>query len=190
MSKSFTLQAEVRNDQGKGASRRLRQGNKVPAVIYGAGQAAQSISLKHNELLRNLQDEAFYSQIIAVDFGDRKERVILRDLQRHPSRPVIMHADLLRIQEDHVLQVHIPLHFLNEENSVGVKTQGGTVSRITNEVEVSCLPKDIPEYIEVDMVNVEKGQIVHLSDLKLPAGVSLPALALGEDHNLAIAAIH
>lgn len=190
MSKEFTLQAEARSEQGKGASRRLRRENKVPAVIYGAGTPAQSISLKHNELIRNLQDEAFYSQLISVNFGERKEIVILRALQRHPAKPIILHADLQRIKDDEVIEVHIPLHFLNEESSVGVKVNGGTVSRILNEVVVACLPKSIPEYIEVDMANVDKGQIVHLSDLKLPEGVSLPELALGSDHNQAVVAIH
>lgn len=190
MSKEFTLQAESRSEQGKGASRRLRRENKVPAVIYGAGQSAQSISLKHNELIRNLQDEAFYSQLIAVNFGDRKEIAILRALQRHPAKPIILHVDLQRIKDDEVIEVHIPLHFTNEENAVGVKVNGGTVSRILNEVMVACLPKNIPEYIEVDMLNVDKGQIVHLSDLKLPEGVSIPELSLGSDHNQAVAAIH
>ena len=190
MSKEFKLQAEVRTLQGKGASRRLRLENKVPAVIYGAGVDPQSITLKHNELLRNLQEEAFYSQIISVDFGDHQELAILRDLQRHPSKPVVLHADFQRIKADEVLHVHVPLHFLNEATSVGVKTQGGSVSHVLSEVMVACLPKDLPEFIEVDMQDVEKGAIVHLSDLKLPEGVSLPALALGDDHNQAVASIH
>ena len=190
MSKQFVLQAQARELQGKGASRRLRNQGLVPAVVYGAGQDAQSISLRHNELIRNLQEEAFYSQIITVDFGDRKEQVILRDLQRHPAKPIIMHADLQRISDDQEIRVHVALHFLNEEASKGVKEQGGAVNHSMSEVEVSCLPKNLPEFIEVDMINVEKGQILHLSDLKLPEGVSLPQLALGEDHDNAIAAIH
>ena len=187
---AFKFNAEVRQAQGKGASRRLRHTGMVPAVIYGAGGEAQSISLRHNEMIRNLQEEAFYSQIITVDFGDRKEQVILRDLQRHPAKPIIMHADLQRISDDQEIRVHVALHFLNEEASKGVKEQGGAVNHSMSEVEVSCLPKNLPEFIEVDMINVEKGQILHLSDLKLPEGVSLPQLALGEDHDNAIAAIH
>jgi large subunit ribosomal protein L25 len=190
MSKQYVLQAQLRELQGKGASRRLRHTGLVPAVIYGAGGEAQSISLRHNEMIRNLQEEGFYSQIITVDFGDRKEQVILRDLQRHPAKPIIMHADLQRIRDDEEINVHVALHFLNDESAKGVKEQGGTVSHMIAEVEVSCLPKNLPEFIEVDMINVEKGQILHLSDLKLPEGVSLPALALGEDHDNAIAAIH
>ena len=188
----FTLTGVVRADdqQGKGASRRLRNQGLVPAVIYGAGQDAQSISLRHNELIRNLQEEAFYSQIIVVDFGDRKEQVILRDLQRHPAKPIVMHADLLRIRDDEEVTVHVALHFLNEETAVGVKEQGGKISHNLTEVEVSCLPKNLPEYIEVDLAKLELNQILHMSDLKLPEGVSLTQLALGEEHDLPVASCH
>lgn len=190
MTKKYVLTAQVRDVQGKGASRRLRNDNLVPAVIYGAGKDAQSITLRHNEMVRNLQEEAFYSQIITVDFGDRQEQAILRDLQRHPSKPIVMHADLQRISDDQEIRIHVSLHFLNEESAKGVKEQGGAISHVMSEIEIACLPKNLPEYIEVDMSNVEKGQIVHLSDIKLPEGVSIPALALGEDHNAAIAACH
>jgi large subunit ribosomal protein L25 len=190
MAKEYSLQAEARSEQGKGASRRLRRENKVPAVIYGAGKDAQSITLKHNELIRNLEEEAFYSQIITIDFGAKKELAILRDLQRHPAKPVILHADLQRIKEDEELHVNVPLHFINESAAPAVKIHGGKVSHVMNEVEVACLPKNLPQYIEVDMMDVEKGGIVHLSDLKLPEGVSLPQLALGEDHDQALAAIN
>ncbi len=192
MSKEFVLQAELRaeNEQGKGASRRLRRENKVPAIIYGADKDAQAITLKHNELIRNLMEEAFYSQIITVDFGQRKEKVILRDLQRHPSRPVVLHADLQRIKEGEALNMVVPLHFINEESCIGVKMQGGAISHAMTEVEVNCLPKDLPEYVEVDMQNVEKGCTVHLSELKLPQGVTLLALAHGEDHDLAVASVY
>ncbi|MEZ5450782.1 MAG: 50S ribosomal protein L25/general stress protein Ctc [Thiolinea sp.] len=190
MAKKYSLQATARSEQGKGASRRLRRENGVPAVIYGGDQDAQSVTLKHNELIRNLEEEAFYSQIITVNFGDRQEQVILRDLQRHPAKPIVLHADLQRVKSGELLTIHVPLHFINEINSVGVKTQGGAISHILQDVVVSCLPKDIPEYIEVDMLNVEKGQILHLSDLQLPEGVSLPELALGEDHDQAVASIH
>ncbi|MEZ5452841.1 MAG: 50S ribosomal protein L25/general stress protein Ctc [Thiothrix sp.] len=190
MSKKYVLTAQARDLQGKGASRRLRKENLVPAVIYGAGQDAKSITLRHNEMVRNLQEEAFYSQIITVDFGDHQEQAILRDLQRHPSKPIVMHADLQRISEDQEIRIHVSLHFINEDVSKGVKEQGASISHVVSEVEVSCLPKNLPEYIEVDMISIEKGQILHLSDLKLPEGVSLPTLALGEDHNSAIASCH
>lgn len=190
MSKTYSLKATKRADQGKGASRRLRHTGGVPAIVYGAGVEPLSVTLNHNELVRNLQDEAFYSQLIALDIDGTIETVVLRDLQRHPAKVLIMHADLLRIQADHAIRVTVPLHFTNVETSTGVKIQGGALNQLMNNVDVSCLPKDIPSYIEVDMQNVEKGQILHLSDLKLPEGVSLPQLALGHDHDQAIAAIH
>ena len=190
MAKEYSLQASARSEQGKGASRRLRRENGVPAVIYGAGKEPQSITLKHNELIRNLEEEAFYSQILTVDFGDSKELAILRDLQRHPAKAIVLHADLQRIKEDEALTVNVPLHFINEAAAPAIKTRGGKASHILNEVSVSCLPKDLPQYIEVDMMDVEKGQIVHLSDLKMPEGVTLPQLALGDDHDQALAAIH
>ncbi|HPE59305.1 MAG TPA: 50S ribosomal protein L25/general stress protein Ctc [Thiolinea sp.] len=190
MTKQYVLSAELREQQGKGASRRLRRTNGVPAILYGAGKDPVALTLKHNELQRNLQEEAFYSQLITLEMGGTRERVILRDLQRHPSRPFIMHADLQRVKENELLQVHVPLHFINEANSVAVKTQGGSIDHVMSDVLVACLPGDLPEYIEVDMGNVEKGQIIHLSDIKLPEGVSLPELALGEDHNQAIATVH
>jgi len=190
MSKKYVLQAQVRELQGKGASRRLRHEGLVPAVVYGAGQEAQSITLRHNELIRNLQDEAFYSQIITVEFGDHKESVILRDLQRHPAKPVVMHADLQRIKDDEEINVHVALHFINADVSKGVKEQGATISHNLTEVEVSCLPKFLPEFIEVDLIAIEKGQILHMSDLKLPDGVTLTELTLGEDHDQPVAACH
>jgi len=188
----FVLTAEVRGEdmQGKGASRRLRHEKKVPAVIYGAGKDAQPITLNHNELWRNLLEEAFYSQIITVNFGSRKEQVILRDLQRHPAKPLVLHADLQRIRANEALTVVIPLHFINEETSIGVKEQGGAVNYTMNDVEVSCLPKDLPEYIEVDLQNIEVGQVVHLSELTVPEGVTLTALEHGEEHDLTVASIY
>lgn len=189
MSKKYVLQAQARDQQGKGASRRLRTQGLVPAIMYGTGQEAESIALRHNELVRNLQEEAFYSQIITVDFGGRKESVILRDLQRHPAKPLIMHADLLRIRDDEEVSIHVALHFLNEDTSVGVKEQGGKVSHNLIEVEVSCLPKNLPEFIEVDLAKLELNQILRLSDLKLPEGVSLTQAAVGE-HDLPVVSCH
>lgn len=189
MSTAYTLSAEARSEQGKGASRRLRKTGGVPAVIYGGNIEPQSITLKQNELTRNLQDEAFYSQIMTINYGDTQEMAVLRDLQRHPAKPVVLHVDLQRVRDDEELHVLIPLHYLNEESAPGVKMEGGRVNHIINEVEVACLPKDLPQYLEVDMGTANKGDIVHLTDIKLPEGVSLPTLALGEDHNLAIAAL-
>lgn len=189
MSKQYVLNAQTRTEQGKGASRRLRREGLIPAVIYGAGKDAEAITLRHNEVIRNLEEEAFYSQIISIDFGDRKESAILRDLQRHPAKPVAMHVDLQRVKEDEELRVLVPLHYTNEDAAKGVKVQGGKVRHIMSEVEVSCLPKDLPEFITIDMIEVEKGQILHLSDIQLPEGCSIPQLALGEDYNQPIATI-
>ncbi|WP_020560287.1 50S ribosomal protein L25/general stress protein Ctc [Thiofilum flexile] len=190
MSKTYSLKATKRADQGKGASRRLRHTGAVPAIVYGAGKEPLNITLDHNELVRNLQDEGFYSQLIALDVDGTIETVVLRDLQRHPAKVLVMHADLQRIQADHLIRVSVPLHFINVETSTGVKVQGGALNQLLNNVEVSCLPKDIPSYIEVNMQDVEKGQILHLSNLVLPAGVTLPQLTLGQDHDQAVAAIH
>ena len=164
----FTLNAEVRSDLGKGASRRLRRNaGNVPAVIYGGDKAPTSITLK-------------------VDGSN--ESVLVKALQRHPSKGYVMHADFLRVVAGQKLTAHVPLHFMNQETSVGVKQQGGEILHTINEVEVSCLPKDLPEFIEVDMAKVELDQIVHLSDLTVPAGVELVSLAHGSD--LPVASIH
>lgn len=185
----FTLNAEVRSDLGKGASRRLRRNaNLVPAVIYGGDKEPQSISLLANEVAKLVEDEAAFSHVIALNVAGTIETVLIKALQRHPSKSFVLHADFVRVVADHKLSAHVPLHFLNQETSVGVKQQGGEISHTISEVEVSCLPKDLPEFIEVDLAQVEVGQIVHLSDLKLPAGVELVALAHGND--LAVANIH
>jgi len=185
----FALNAEVRSDLGKGASRRLRRNaNLVPAVIYGGDKAPQSISLQANEVAKLIENEAAFSHVIALNIAGATETVLIKALQRHPAKSFVLHADFVRVVADHKLTAHVPLHFVNQEASVGVKQQGGEVSHTISEVEVSCLPKDLPEFIEVDLAKVEVGQIVHLSDLKLPAGVELVALAHGND--LAVANIH
>ncbi len=187
MASSFELNAEIRQDKGKGASRRLRRDNKVPAVLYGAGQEAVSLTLQHNTLVHNLENEAFYSHILTVNVDGKVEKAVLKDLQRHPYKPSLIHVDLLRINENEKLRMHVPVHFIGEEASVGVKA-GGVVSHLANDVEVSCLPKDLPEFIEADMTDVVLDATLHLSDLKLPAGVEL--VALSHDHDLSVAAIH
>lgn len=185
----FALNAEVRSDLGKGASRRLRRNaNLIPAVIYGGDKAPQSISLQANEVAKLIENEAAFSHVIALNIAGATETVLIKALQRHPAKSFVLHADFVRVVADHKLTAHVPLHFVNQETSVGVKQQGGEVSHTISEVEVSCLPKDLPEFIEVDLAKVEVGQIVHLSDLKLPAGVELVALAHGND--LAVANIH
>ncbi len=190
MSTQYTLHAEPRAEQGKGASRRLRREGKLPAIVYGGGKEPMAITLMHNEVSRHLQDEAFYSQILTLELDGKSESVVLRDLQRHPSRPLILHMDLQRIVEGEEIRVSVPLHFVNQDICVGVKAHGGSISHVMNEVEVQCLPKNLPEYIEVDLANVDIGESVHLSDVKLPEGVVFLELALGEEHDHVIAAVH
>jgi large subunit ribosomal protein L25 len=189
MTAEFTLNAEARSDLGKGASRRLRRlASQVPAVIYGGDKAPVSISLLAKEVAKLLENEAAYSHVIALTVDGAVETVVIKALQRHPAKGHVLHADFVRVVAGQKLTAHVPLHFLNQETSVGVKQQGGEVSHSAVEVEVSCLPKDLPEFIEVDMAAVEVGQTVHMSDLVLPAGVELVALAHGKD--LPIANIH
>lgn len=189
MSVSFELQAESRTDQGKGASRRLRRAGKLPAILYGAGKEPQSISLDHNTILLNLAHEAFYSHILTLTLNGKTERVILRDLQRHPFKPVILHLDLQRVSEGEKIRMHVPLHFINEQNCVGVKLGGGMITHQLTDVEVECLPEHLPEFIEVDVANMQAGESLHLSQLQMPQGVTLVALAshdAGSDHDLPV----
>jgi len=190
MSDQFELQAEVRVDLGKGASRRLRRlADHVPAIIYGGDRDPQPLTLVRKDLEKALENEAFYSHVLTINVGNDKQKAILKDLQRHPARESVMHADFLRVNENKAIKLHVPIHFINEANSYGVKTQGGIVQHQETDIEVQCLPSKIPEYIEVDMLKVEIGQIIHLSDITLPEGVTSVALALGEDHDLAVASI-
>ena len=190
MSDQFELTAEVRADKGKGASRRLRRlADHIPAIIYGGDKDPQPLTLIRKDLEKALENEAFYSHVLTINVGKDKQQAILKDLQRHPAKNKVMHADFLRVDDKTVVKVHIPIHFLNETTCKGVKVQGGMIQHMETDIEVQCLPGDIPEYIEVDMLEVEAGQIVHLSDIALPEGVASTALALGEDHDLAIASV-
>ena len=190
MSDQFEVIAEAREDMGKGASRRLRRlADKVPAIIYGGDKEPQSLTLIRKDIEKSLENEAFYSHVLAVNVAGDVQKAILKDLQRHPAKDTVMHADFLRVDDKVAIKVNVPIHFLNEETCHGVKMQGGMIQHQATDIEVSCLPADIPEYIEVDMLEVETGQIVHLSDVTLPAGVTSVALALGEDHDLAIASV-
>ena len=188
MSENLTINAEARSDMGKGASRRLRHEGLVPGIIYGADKEPEMITVKHNELAHALEDEAFYSSILTVAVGGDTQQVVLKDLQRHPAKPFIMHLDLLRISQKTAIKMQVPLHFINEETAPGVKG-GGTSSHNMTEVEISCLPADLPEYIEVDCGGLEIGDSIHLSEIALPKGVEIPALALGEDHDSAVVTI-
>ncbi|RRJ83685.1 50S ribosomal protein L25/general stress protein Ctc [Aestuariirhabdus litorea] len=188
MSNQFELNAQARADLGKGASRRLRRNaNLMPAIIYGADKAPTQISIPHKDMVKALENEAFYSHILTLNVDGAKEKVILKDLQRHPAKAVVLHADFLRVSADHELTTHVPLHFLNEESCKGVKLGGGAVTHNLIEVEIRCLPADLPEFIEVDMGALDLGDIVHLSDIKLPKGVAL--VQLGLDHDLAVASV-
>ena len=189
MAISFELNAESRTDTGKGASRRLRRAGKIPAIMYGGNKDPESLTLEHNEVIRNLEHEAFYSHILTVKVGGSETRAVLRDLQRHPSKPFVQHMDLQRVSESEKLRMHVPLHFSGEDVAPGVKA-GGMVSHEIIEVEVECLPKDLPEYIEVDISGMEVGESLHLSDLKMPEGAVLLELARGEGHDLGVVSIH
>ncbi|SDH92702.1 large subunit ribosomal protein L25 [Pseudomonas flavescens] len=189
MTAEFTLNAEARSDLGKGASRRLRRNAAlVPAVVYGGEKAPLSISLVAKDFAKLLENEAAFSHVLNLTVDGKKENVLIKALQRHPSKGFVLHADFIRVIAGQKLTAHVPLHFINEATSVGVKQGGGEVLHALNEVEVSCLPKDLPEFLEVDIAKVEVDQTVHLSDIKLPKGVELVALAHGSD--LPVASIH
>ena len=188
MAGSFVFEAQVRSELGRGHSRRLRQVGKVPAVIYGGGADPVGLVFDHNKVLKALENEATFSHILTLRFDGKEETAILKDLQRHPSRPIIMHMDFQRVSESQKIRVHVPIHFLNQETSVGAK-KGGVVTHNLVDIEVSCLPMHLPEFIEVDMAKVDLGDSVHLSDIKLPPGVAIVELMHGPDHDQIVAAI-
>ncbi|MEG7525184.1 MAG: 50S ribosomal protein L25/general stress protein Ctc [Chromatiales bacterium] len=179
MSVSFEINAQSRTDAGKGASRRLRHQGAVPGIIYGADKEPSMITMVHNELAHALENEAFYSHILDLKLDGKSEQVVIKDLQRHPAKPFIMHVDFQRVNMNGKLRMHAPLHFINEDSSPGAK-MGGNFSHSLTDVEITCLPKDLPEFIEVDMADMEIGDSVHLSGLQLPDGVELTH-AGGED---------
>ncbi|RUR29888.1 50S ribosomal protein L25/general stress protein Ctc [Vreelandella nanhaiensis] len=186
----FILKASVRNDLGKGASRRLRRANQqVPAVVYGGEKGAQSISVEKTAFYKAIEDEAFFSSVIKLVVDGKEEQVVVRDLQRHPFKPLLTHADFLRVDATHEITMNVPLHVTGEEKCVGIKDQGGELHVLANEVAISCLPKDLPDYLEVDISKVELGTTLHLSDLTLPAGVSSVDLSHGEEHDNAVLSI-
>ncbi|MFN2288689.1 MAG: 50S ribosomal protein L25/general stress protein Ctc [Chromatocurvus sp.] len=190
MSDQLEINAIPRDDLGKGASRRLRRhANLVPAIIYGSGKDPRPLSIISKDLEKALENEAFFSQVIAVRIDGDIEKAILKDLQRHPAKERVMHADFLRIDEKVELKVNIPIHFLNEESCNGVKLEGGVIEHQAVEIELLCLPANIPEYIEIDMQELSIGDSIHLSEVKLPEGTASVALSLGEDHDMPIAAI-
>ena len=179
------LEAESRTDIGKGASRRLRRDDKVPAIIYGAHAAPQNVSLEHNKINRALENEAFYTKILTLNIDGKPEKVVLKSLQRHPYKPRIAHVDFQRISATEKIIMRIPLHFVGSDVAPGVKQAGGIVSHLMSQVEVRCLPADLPEFIEVDLSKLELNQTVHLSNLALPKNVEIISLAHKEDKPVA-----
>jgi large subunit ribosomal protein L25 len=172
MSVSFDVVAQPRSDTGKGASRRLRREGLVPAIMYGGRQQPEMLALAHNQVVRHLENEAFYSHVLNVKVGDVTTQAVLKDLQRHPAKPFILHMDFMRVVQDEKIRMVVPLHFINEEKSKGVKA-GGNVAHHVTEVEVSCLPSDLPEFIPVDLLEMQIGDILHLSEIAMPEGVTL-----------------
>ena len=176
----FDLVAEIREDSGKGASRRLRREGKVPAIIYGAGRPPRSLTFDHNRVIQQLENESFYSSILNIKVGDKSQAAIVKDIQRHPAKPFIVHMDFQRILEDQEIRMNVPIHLVGADVAVGVKQGGGTISQMRNEVEVVCLPKHLPEYLDLDITELELDGMMYLTDIPLPEGVTIPELAQEE----------
>ena len=189
MTISFEFGAVPRSDAGKGASRRLRRAGLVPGVIYGGHADPEMISVAHHELIQHLDHESFYSHILNVNLAGNRQQVVLKDLQRHPSKPFILHLDLQRVSADEKIRVQVPLHFVNENNAIGVK-RGGVVSHHIVDVEISCLPKHLPEFIDIDITPLDQGDSIHLSEITLPEGVELTALAAEGAEDKIVVSVH
>lgn len=187
---SFELDAEVREDMGKGASRRLRRsGTKVLGILYGGQEDALPIVLEHRHVSKALENPTVYSHILTLNIKGKAQKVVLKDIQRHPNRPQIQHMDFQRIRADQALTMHVPLKFHGELDAPGLK-EGGVISKAMVEVEIRCLPDNLPEYIDVDVSHMQMNDVLHLSDLKLPKGVELTAMSHGHDNNLPLVSIH
>ncbi|QJR79706.1 50S ribosomal protein L25/general stress protein Ctc [Alteromonas pelagimontana] len=186
----FKLDAQVRTDLGKGASRRLRHTDKVPAIIYGGDEAPLAITLDHNKVNNAADFEAFYSHVLTLNIDGKSVEALVKDMQRHPYKPKITHIDFQRVIAGQNVHTNVPLHFVNESKCKAVKEEGGIAEHHVNEIEITCLPKDLPEFIEVDMAGVEMGQTLHLSDLTLPAGITSVELGKNDEaHNLAVVTV-
>jgi large subunit ribosomal protein L25 len=187
----FELNAELRTDKGKGASRRLRRNaDMIPAILYGAGKDPLSLTLAHKDIHKACENEAFFSHIITINADGDRQQAIVKDLQRHPAKDRIMHADFLRIQMDQAITVEVPLHFLNEDSCLGVRQGGGNVSHNMTSIEISCLPGDLPEYIEVDIEDLDLGDAIHISGLRLAEELSIPSLQQGADHDHVVVSVN
>ncbi|WP_029890516.1 50S ribosomal protein L25/general stress protein Ctc [Polycyclovorans algicola] len=188
MTQTFVVEAEPRVAQGTGASRRLRRTGKIPAIIYGGNDGPQNITISHNELLKQLKIEAFYAHILTIELEGKQVQAVLKDLQRHPVRDEVYHADFQRVVADQLLRKSVPLHFVGEDVTPGVKLGGGMIEHFINEVEIECFPGDLPEFIEVDVSKLALGEVIHLADLALPKGVTL--LELKHDNNIGVVSCH
>jgi len=188
MRTSFEVGADSRATQGKGASRRLRRSGKVPAILYGGSGEPQNIILDQQNLMTMVDKEKFYSSIITLKIDGKPQPALVKDVQMHPAKNQVVHVDLQRVLEDQPVRVHLPIHFMNASTAPGVKTQGGTVSHLRTDIEISCLPKDLPDALELDIGHLNIGDSIRLSELKLPPGVTLPELAHGRD--APVVAIH
>jgi large subunit ribosomal protein L25 len=183
MAKEVDLIAELREDSGKGASRRLRRTGKVPAILYGAGKAPTPVTFDNNQLIKKMEQEAFFSSVLTVKVGSKSQQAILKDVQTHPAKRMVLHLDLQRIVADEKIRMTVPVHFMNEDAAPGVK-EGGSISHMMTEVEVTCFPSDLPEYLELDIGELELDQLRRLSDIPLPSGVEIPELALENDRDV------
>ncbi|WP_440053879.1 50S ribosomal protein L25/general stress protein Ctc [Pseudoalteromonas sp. T1lg65] len=183
----YKLDAELRSDLGSGASRRLRRADKVPAILYGAGKEAVALTLDHNKVIKAQEDEGFYTHILTLNVGGDAVEAILKDIQRHPYKPKITHLDFQRVDASQKIHTKVPVHFINEEKAA---KGGNTIVHQMTEIEITCLPANLPEFIEVDVANVAAGETLHLTDVKLPAGVVSVELAKGADHDQAVVSVN
>jgi large subunit ribosomal protein L25 len=186
----ITLNAEIRNEIGKGASRRLRKAGKVLGIVYGGKKDAVSIQLSHSDMLKATSNESFYSQVLGLSVEGKKESVVIKDMQRHPWKPVIMHMDFHRINALETLNIRVPIHFVNEEDCIGVKQDGGVIAHLASDIEVTCLPANIPEFIEVDVAALNVGDVLHLADLSMPEGVEITAMLYSGDGAAAVVQVN
>jgi large subunit ribosomal protein L25 len=190
MAEKFNLIADIREDSGKGASRRLRHQGKVPAIIYGAGRPPRALTFDHNKVMQQLENESFYSSVLNIKVGEKSQAAIVKDVQRHPAKRLVMHMDFQRIVEDQVIRMNVPIHLVGADIAIGVKEGGGTVSQMRTDVEVVCLPKDLPEYLDLDISELELDGLMYMADIPLPEGVEIPELAQEVEQVQPIVSIH
>jgi large subunit ribosomal protein L25 len=190
MAEKFDLIADIREDSGKGASRRLRHQGKVPAIIYGAGRPPRALTFDHNKVMQQLENESFYSSVLNIKVGEKSQAAIVKDIQRHPAKRLVMHMDFQRIVEDQVIRMNVPIHLVGTDIAPGVKEGGGTVSQMRNDVEVVCLPRDLPEYLDLDISELELDGLMYMVDIPLPEGVEIPELAQEVEQVQPIVSIH